>query len=110
MGGRVAQWLAIEHAARLGALVLGCTTPGDAHGVRRSAKAEAAMVSGRGLSLMLSPWWALTHFGVLASLGRNTPATPDFARELHRRASAAHDAWDLLPTISAPTLVIHGSR
>src|SRR4051812_10351028 len=32
MGGRIGQWLAIDHAARVGALVLGCTTPGNAHG------------------------------------------------------------------------------
>ena len=28
MGGKVAQWLAIDHPDRVGALVLGCTTPG----------------------------------------------------------------------------------
>lgn len=31
-------------------------------------------------------------------------------QRLHYRASEGHDAWDLLPTISAPTLVIHGSE
>jgi len=28
MGGKIAQWLAIDHPDRVGALVLGCTTPG----------------------------------------------------------------------------------
>ena len=28
---------------------------------------------------------------------------------LHHLASEGHDAWDQLPTIAAPTLVIHGS-
>lgn len=32
MGGRVAQWLAIDHAPRVGALVLGATTGGDDRG------------------------------------------------------------------------------
>jgi pimeloyl-ACP methyl ester carboxylesterase len=27
----------------------------------------------------------------------------------HYRASQAHDAWDRLPSITAPTLMIHGS-
>ncbi len=48
MGGRIAQWLGIDSPARVGALVLGCTTPGDAHGVARVASASAAMASGRG--------------------------------------------------------------
>lgn len=26
----------------------------------------------------------------------------------HRRASERHDAWDRLPSITAPTLVLHG--
>lgn len=34
MGGRVAQWFALDHANRLGALILGCTTPGGKHAVR----------------------------------------------------------------------------
>ena len=33
MGGKVAQWLAVDHPDRIGALALGCTTPG---GPRRS--------------------------------------------------------------------------
>jgi pimeloyl-ACP methyl ester carboxylesterase len=30
-------------------------------------------------------------------------------RRAHLRASDAHDAWDALPSITAPTLVLHGS-
>jgi 3-oxoadipate enol-lactonase len=33
-----------------------------------------------------------------------------YVRQLHYRASEGHDAWDFLPTISAPTLVLHGSE
>ncbi|NEB82309.1 alpha/beta fold hydrolase, partial [Streptomyces sp. SID14478] len=32
MGGRVAQWLAADHAPRVDRLVLGCTSPGAPHG------------------------------------------------------------------------------
>ena len=35
---------------------------------------------------------------------------PEYAQRLHYLASEDHDTWDLLPTISAPTLVIHGSE
>jgi len=33
MGGKVAQWVAIDHPGRVGALVLGCTTPGGPDGL-----------------------------------------------------------------------------
>jgi pimeloyl-ACP methyl ester carboxylesterase len=31
------------------------------------------------------------------------------ARQNHLRASNNHDSWDALPTIKAPTLILHGS-
>ena len=110
MGGRIAQWLGIDAPARVGARVLGWTTPGDAHGVARSAAATAAMASGQGAQpLMFSFLWMVTHLPLLASLGKNTPP-PAYAVEMHARASEAHDAWDRLPEIKAPTLVVHGER
>jgi pimeloyl-ACP methyl ester carboxylesterase len=44
----------------------------------------------------------------LAKAARNP--IPAFAQRLHYRASEEHDAWDLLPTIRCPTLVVHGSE
>ena len=38
----------------------------------------------------------------------NTPLPPH-ARRQHYQASQAHDAWEALEQIKAPTLVIHGS-
>jgi pimeloyl-ACP methyl ester carboxylesterase len=61
MGGRIGQWLGIAYPDRLGALVLGCTTPGNAHGVRRSAHIDPALLSGdlqRMLPYLVSPEWA----------------------------------------------------
>jgi pimeloyl-ACP methyl ester carboxylesterase len=111
MGGRIAQWLGIEHSDRFGTLVLGCTTPGDAHGVARSADA------GRRLRAVTTPEnvlshrligftqeWIDAHPEVLVI----TEPLPEPARILHYRASQGHDTWDLLPRISTPTLVIHG--
>jgi pimeloyl-ACP methyl ester carboxylesterase len=114
MGGRIGQWLAIDHATRIGALVLGCTTPGNAHGVRRPPAVDPDLASGdpvRWLPHLVSPAWSASHPELLASLqetARLRPLPPH-ARQLHFEASEAHDAWDLLPTITAPTLVIHGS-
>lgn len=113
MGGRIGQWLAIDHAPRLAALVLGCTTPGNAHGVRRPAAVDPELASGdpaRLLPFLVAPTWPgapaiLRH---LVDAARAHPVPPA-ARRLHFLASEAHDCWDLLPSITAPTLVVHGT-
>jgi pimeloyl-ACP methyl ester carboxylesterase len=118
MGGRICQWLGIEHADRIGALVLGCTTPGNAHGVRRPADVDQKMANRPTdpqaamndlLDTLVSPAWVAKHPGfVTQRLQRQ--ALPPYAQKLHYQASEGHDTWDLLPTIIAPTLVIHGSE
>ena len=112
MGGRVCQWLAIEHAGRIGALVLGATTPGDAHGVARAAVVDAVLSAPpspesvrRMAELMYSPDWIAAHPEVLTP---GDPIPPHSQRQ-HYLASQGHDAWDRLPEITAPTLLIHGS-
>lgn len=118
MGGRVAQWLAADHPERVGRLVLGCTSPGAPHGVERGpevrralARADPAAARRALLELMYTPAWIAereaagrTEFGTLGD-----PTMPAHARRRHLRASARHDAWDALPLIKAPTLVVHGS-
>ena len=105
MGGRVCQWLGIDYPERLAALVLGATTPGK-HGVPRDAEANAWLQAGdiaRIAPLLYSPEFVAAHPELLV------PApTPAFARRLHYLASEAHDTWELLPQISAPTLIVHG--
>lgn len=113
MGGRICQWLGVDHGTRIGALVLGCTTPGNAHGIARDGDVDAAMAGGeigKLVELMVSPAWAAAHPEALRTVFTViTNPIPRYAAQLHYRASEAHDAWDLLPTIAAPTLVIHGS-
>ena len=115
MGGRVAQWLAADHPGRVGALVLGCTSPGAPHGVERSRRrppvARPARRRGAArralLELMYTPGWLATRPGPFHTLG--DPAMPPHARRRHLVASAEHDAWAVLPEITAPTLVVHGT-
>jgi pimeloyl-ACP methyl ester carboxylesterase len=60
---------------------------------------------------LVTPAWAASHPELLALLegrARDRPVPP-YARRLHYLASEGHDVWDLLPTIKAPTLVVHGS-
>src|SRR5262245_12485753 len=114
MGGRIGQWLGIRHGSRLGALVLGCTMPGNTHGVRRTPATEAELLSGdptRALPYLVSPAWRDVNWPFLqrygAAVARNP--VPRHALRMHYQASEAHDAWHDLPLIQAPTLVIHGS-
>lgn len=118
MGGRVCQWLGIDHPTRIGALVLGCTTPGNTHGVRRKPEMDSAMrnvASDRSaiskiLDASVSPSWLASHPEFLANLTEKAKdPIPPHAQKLHFLASEGHEAWDLLPTITSPTLVIHGS-
>ncbi len=113
MGGRVAQCLAAHHSHRVRALVLGCTSPGGRHGLERSNEVRKSLIRGeRGatrralLELMYTPGWLADHPGPYNTLG--DPDMPPHAQRGHLVASHRHDAWDALPGITAPTLVLHG--
>ncbi len=114
MGGRVAQWLAADHPGRVRGLVLGCTSPGAAHGVERSAEVrrslaqrDTAKARRALLELMYTPEWLRTHLGPFHTTG--DPHMPPHARRGHFTASKAHDGWDACAKITAPTLVLHGA-
>ncbi|MEV0230117.1 alpha/beta fold hydrolase [Nonomuraea sp. NPDC050786] len=114
MGGRVAQWLAADHPERVGSLVLGCSSPGGAHGIERDndvrrslAQPDRAAAERALLELMYTPAWLATRPGPHHTTG--DPAMPAYARRRHLAASAGHDSWDALPSIAAPTLVVHGT-
>ena len=114
MGGRVAQWLAARHPDRVRRLVLGCTSPGGPHAIERDVhvrrtlvQPDAAAARRALLELMYTPAWLAGHPGPYTTLG--DPDMPVHARKRHFTASADHDAWDALPLISAPTLVVHGT-
>ena len=113
MGGRVAQWLAVRHPRRVRALVLGCTSPGGRHSIDRSGDVRRSLIQPPAearqalLELMYTPAWLATHPGPYHTLGDRS--MPPHARRGHLRASDGHDAWDALPGIVAPTLVLHGT-
>ncbi|MGC4060413.1 MAG: alpha/beta fold hydrolase, partial [Aquabacterium sp.] len=113
MGGRIAQWLGIDHAPRVRALVLGATTPGNAHGVRRPPEADAILGGGQQSALqalLVSPEWRAQHPEWQAMMAeRARHPMPLFAQRLHFMASEMHETWSELPRITAPTLVIHGT-
>jgi pimeloyl-ACP methyl ester carboxylesterase len=114
MGGRVAQWLAADQPDRVDALILGCTSPGGPHSVERDNAVRASLAQpgtreGRQalIDLMFTPAWSAAHPGRATVLG--DPRMPPYARKRHLLASNGHDAWDVLPGITAPTLILHGT-
>lgn len=114
MGGRTAQILAARHPDRVRKLILGCTSPGGEHGIERSDAVRRSLAqidrdaARQALAeLMYTPTWLAEHPGPRQTMG--DPDMPDHARRHHLRASAAHDAWDLLPGIRSQTLVLHGT-
>lgn len=115
MGGRVAQWVAARHPERVRRLVLGCTSPGGPHAVERDASVRRALAQPDPraarqalIDLMYSPAWRAAHPGPYTTLG--DPGMPPHARRGHLLASNGHDAWDALPMIGAPTLILHGEQ
>lgn len=120
MGGRVCQWIAIEYPDRVQAVVLGCTTPGDTHGVKRPAEVDARMRERPAdpeeaatflAEEMVSPAWLARNPDYLEELrARARNPIPGWAQRMHYEASQGHDAWERLPEITAPVLVIHGTE
>lgn len=115
MGGRVAQWLAARFPDRVRTLVLGCTSPGGRHAVERAAQVRQSLVQPDPvavrqalLELMYTPEYSATAPGPFNTLG--DPSMPAHAKRRHLHASNKHDAWDALPDIGAPTLIVHGTE
>lgn len=120
MGGRICQRLAIDHHERMGAVVLGCTTPGNLHGVRRPPEVDAHMANRPAdpeeamlflaSELVSLEWMAANPEYIARTRQRYANPIPGYAQKLHYAASEGHEAWAELPGITNPVLVIHGDN
>jgi 3-oxoadipate enol-lactonase len=120
MGGTIAQELALRHPAKARSLILGCTTPGGPQAIRIGGGAFAAAYSTRPMSAeergralaeaAFTKGYIAQHPEVIPGMieaRRQRPLDP-VALEQRMRAVQAHDAYDRLPQITCPTLVITG--
>ncbi|MDR6637155.1 alpha/beta hydrolase [Paenarthrobacter nitroguajacolicus] len=112
MGGRIGQWLAIDHPEQIRTLVLAATSGGkwpDAETQPGKAALEA-LVSGdvaRLEPLFFDADWAQRNPDATHAFF-NSPASA-WAKARHFRASREHDAWSELSNITSPTLILHGT-
>jgi 3-oxoadipate enol-lactonase len=119
-GGAAAQEMALRHPEKVRSLILGATSPGGPHAVPAEDWATAAFVAALNqgveapnfLEVCFSPGYLAEHRPeAIAWLERiaGGPSTRPEAAIAMARASAGHDTYDRLPSITAPTLVIDGA-
>lgn len=121
-GGMVAQELVLRHPERVRRLVLACTSPGGAGGASYPFH-EIEHLKGEERARHLLPisdtrrdaGWASANpeaYAKAIALAAADPfaGEPGRAEGAHRQleARAAHDTWDRLPQIAAPTLIAAG--
>jgi len=119
LGGMIAQRFVLASPERVRLLVLMCTTPGGRLAVRASNEVTAALVEGgadRATVYRRSAWFLYGDDTRAHHPERieedlvqreKIPTTPaGYLGQL--QAAMAHDAWDELPTVTVPTLVVHG--
>jgi 3-oxoadipate enol-lactonase len=120
MGGTIAQELALRHPAKVRSMVLGCTTPGGSHAIGIGGGAFTAAYSTRSMSAeergralaeaAFTKGYVEQHPEIVPAMieARRQRLLDPAALEQRMKAVLAHDAYDRLPQIGCPTLVITG--
>ena len=105
-GGMVVQELALSRPERARSLILACTHAG----VRHSIPVRVRVPKGRPWEALYSERFLRDHPDqVAADLRAGTPQAPAIARR-QWQAMQGFDAYDRLPSLRVPTLIIHGTE
>jgi 3-oxoadipate enol-lactonase len=120
LGGMIAQEIALRYPQRVERLVLGATTPGGPRAIpatqdtqaffRRRADMPAEEAVWASVPYNYAPRTRTQHgYRIAEDIIQRLrfPVEPD-PYQAQLDAAMAHDVWDRLAQISAPTLVVHG--
>jgi 3-oxoadipate enol-lactonase len=129
LGGMVAQEIALRYRDRVGALVLGATTPGGPLAVPQDAQALTFFARAGAMGKEEAEWAAVPYsYGErtrrehgeriaediskrLSHAEESLGYVPDTFAYLHQvTAAAVHITFNRLAQIKAPTLVVHGAQ
>ena len=108
-GGTVAQEMGLTHPDRVRTLVLAGTHTGRAHAI---AVADRTVPKGEPWRALYAPSFPEAHPDVVAEDRRSAAAQPAHERGQRGQWEAMQqwDAFDRLPQIAVPTLVLHGTE
>ena len=127
MGGMIAQELTLRHPEQVERLVLGCTTPGGPDASRppdavvdQLIEALDKVASGEldpALDLIMPLLFPADFIAAhpelrqfMAAGLKMGPPTPRATLERTRTGALAFDAYDRLPQIACPVLIVHGDQ
>jgi pimeloyl-ACP methyl ester carboxylesterase len=129
LGGMVAQELALGYRDRVGALVLGATTPGGPLAIPQDSQALTFFARAGAMGREEAEWAAVPYsYGERTRRDHGDRIAEDITRRLSHApsgpasvpetfayvhqvtAAAAHVTFNRLAHIAAPTLVVHGAQ
>jgi 3-oxoadipate enol-lactonase len=122
LGGMIAQELALRHPHRVGALVLGATTPGGPESVLARPEPLTFFVRAGAMAPEEAEWAAVPYNysvrtrrrhgdRIAADIARRIQHQTDSLAYLHQVAAAAgHSATSRLGRLQAHTLIVHGQE
>jgi pimeloyl-ACP methyl ester carboxylesterase len=124
LGSLVAQEVALRHPDRVDALVLGASSAGGfaAYKPSPSSYAQTFMVRAGAMGPEEAQWAAVPYTyaektrrshpeRIVTDIGHRVSSSPEaFSYLRQATAVAAHDAYERLNQIAAPTLVVHGEQ
>src|SRR5262245_54930124 len=119
LGGMIAERFAITHPDRLRSLILVCTTPGGRNATRASQEVTSGLVAGGDdpATVYRRNAWFLYGEETRQRHPERIEQDIEYRSKIPTRprgymgqlqAAMGHDCWDALPSISVPTLVVHG--